>query len=147
MDWIVFGIWHVIKYKWRGAWWLGPLITLDKCNALKLATLKFELVQLSTLHPATALLQSAEMLTLYYSLSLQLLLTAGIQALRSFTSACLDPDLSIVSADEITVYNRLAVNVLTRTEALCKLGIHWEPLSEIMKMLLRPRLKCYITDP
>ena len=81
-------------------------------------------MQLSTLHPATALLQSAEMLTLYYSLSLQLLLTAGIQALRSFTSACLDPDLSIVSADEITVYNRLAVNMLTRTQVE-EFGTFW----------------------
>ena len=57
------------------------------------------------------------MLTSYYSLSLQLWLAAGSLAQRSFTSACVDPDLSILSADEITVYNRLAVNILTRTEA------------------------------
>ena len=89
-----------------------------------MATLKSELVQHSTLHPATALLQSVEMLTLYYFLSLQLWLAARILAQRSFTSACLDPDLSIVSADEITVYNRLAVNVLTRTQVE-EFGTFW----------------------
>ena len=51
-------------------------------------------------------------------------LAAGILAQRSFTSACLDPDLSIVSADEITVYNRLAVNMLTRTQVE-EFGTFW----------------------
>ena len=64
------------------------------------------------------------MLTSYYSLSLQLWLAAGSLAQRSFTSACVDPDLSILSADEITVYNRLAVNILTRTEVE-KWGTFW----------------------
>ena len=50
------------------------------------------------------------MFTLFF-----LWLAAGVlgQQQRSFTSVCVDPSLSIVSADELTEHGRLAVKLLT----------------------------------